>query len=379
MEILILFGVWLVPPVILLIVAPFAGRKTVSSQNAIVSIIFVWISLFAALRYQTGDDWYGYETYFNAIDVRTNIIEGYLGTPLLLQFEPGYYVVSYIFKSLGFSYLSVNAFSVFVLAFALLRFNYKEKLPLYIVLLIFAGLPQLTLYYNQVRQALAIGLVLLAIQSNTKKSFVIYGVLALSFQISVVIFLILGLLARFKSDYVKKIFKAGLIGIPFSLAFVMITNLSAYDLLRAFLPENFQFKIDVYQEEGTNFGIFRLVTILYIIFSSIIIFKHYKKRHALTTKHLYIMRMTLLCSLLVPYSVILFPNSYAFFNRGLVFALIILSLSGSILHKYALNNVDQEINLASFYGLGLISVAYYFIALYVYEPVYIPYKSFFSL
>lgn len=368
--------VWVIPPILILFAVVAGKKENVGSQSLVALITFFWISLLAALRYQTGGDWDGYENYFEAIDVHSGIFEGYVGNPLMLQFEPGYYVVGFVFKYFGLPYFAVDIFSVFVFVFAVLRLTHKESLPPYIIVLIFIGLPQLTLYYNQVRQTLAIGFVLMAIQSKTKKSFFAFGILALSFQVSSIVFLVLSVIAKFKAGFFQKIFRAGVVGIPIAVAFVAVANLNAYDLLKTFLPENLQFKIDIYQEEETGLGVFRFATILYIIFSAVFLFISYNKITIMKISQKYIIRISLLCSFLVPYSVVLFPNSYAFFNRGLVFTLILFSLSGSILHKYELNNSGQSFALIPFYGLGFISIAYYFVSLYIYGPVYIPYKSF---
>jgi len=376
MEAFWVFIDWVAPPIIILVAAVAGKRETVAYQNAIVSIVFIWISLLAALRYQTGGDWDGYESYFDAVDIYANIYEGYLGSSHMLQYEPGYYVISYIVKSLGLSYLAVNVLSIFVFAFALYRFVCKEYLPLYFVSLIFIGLPHITLYYNQVRQALALGFVLMAVQSSTKKSFFALGILALSFQVTSVVFLICGVIAWFKAGFFEKLIRVGLVCIPIAIFLVRVTNIAAYDLLRIFLPENFQFKIDLYQEEDTGFGAFRFLTILYIVYCTVFLFAKYQLMRDIKVSQEYIIKLTLLCSLLVPYSVILFPNAYPFFNRSLVFSMILFSMSGSVLHKYSLGNRGPKLILIPFYGLGLLSMVYYFVTLYTYESVYIPYKSF---
>jgi hypothetical protein len=222
---------------------------------------------------------------------------------------------------------------------------------------------------------MAIAFVLLAIQSKSNKSFLVFCCSALLFQFSSVVFLIIAFAVRYFESFSLKIFRVALVSIPLAALFFASGVVDPYEIVRLLLPESLKFKIDIYEEEETSMGTLRLVTTAYLLFIAYHLFKKAKINNTITTLKTQMIVNALLCTLLIPYSIIIFQNSYAFFGRALVFSLILLSISGAILHKEALKEGQSKIGLLPIYGLGALSFSYYFISLYLYSDVYLPYKS----
>jgi len=353
-------------------------RRNRSLQGVISLMSLFWASLFAAARYQTGDDWHGYEIYYEAINTSLGLLDAYLGDPLMLQFEPGYYFISYGIKLTNAPYVVVNFISVFALFFSVIYFLKKSSLPPYFVVLIFLGLPLISLFYNQVRQAIAIAFILLAIQTKNNKSFVLFCCFAFIFQFSTIIFGLLVFLARFYESFSLKFFRSVLFLMPVTAFIISLGLVEPYELLKLLLPESLEFKIDIYKEEETSLGMLRLVSVGYLIFFANYIYIKLKNLVLLTCLERRVVVCTLLGALLVPYSLILFPNSYAFYGRAVVFVLIVSSFSGAILHKRVLKQRRSMISLGPIYGLGVLSVFYYFVTLFTYSNIYLPYRSIFQ-
>lgn len=377
MQILTIFIVWLAAPIIILLSATAGGKKNIQTQSITTLFALLWASFFAAVRFQTGDDWHAYELYYDTINTNMGLIESYFSDLLMLQFEPGYYFISYLTKSFGASYTAVNYISVLALLFAIIYFVRKAAIPPYFVVFIFLGLPFLSLFYNQVRQSFAIALVLLAILSRRNTSFMALSCFALVFHFSTAIFIALAFLARHHELFSRKIFRLAIIFIPISFTLVTLGAIEPYSILRFILPETLSFKVEIYEGEETPLGAFRIITISYLIFVAIFLSVKFNKYHSPSTLERRVITTALLTTLLAPYSLIAFPNSYAFYGRALVFNLIILSISGAILHKHTVHNNQRRSDLTPIYGLGALSFIYYFLTLYLYSDVYLLYRSVF--
>ena len=379
MNIFTTFSVWVLPPLMVLFSATAGGKKNSSIREIIALMALLLASFFAAARFQIGDDWRGYELYYESINIDTGLIESYIGNTLMLQFEPGYYFVSYLTKSLGATYSAVNAISVASLFFTIIFLIKKMSIPPYFIILIFLGLPLVQLFYNQVRQSFAIAFVLLAVLSRKDRSFIVFSFLALSFQFSTVIFIILAFMARHYESISLKFFRFALIFIPISAAIFAAGVVDSYSLIKLALPDSLAFKVDLYNEEVTSLGTFRLGTVAYVIFLATYLSKKLRKNYFVTTLESRIITTSLLSTLLIPYSLLAFPNSYAFYGRALVFALILLSISGAILHKYTIQNSQNIKDLLPIHGAAALSLIYYFLTLYLYSEVFFPYNSIFFL
>lgn len=371
------FFVWVFP--LILIVLIFIGRcvgyiKSDKEENIYALMVLAYVSVFAALRYETGDDWEGYRLYFDSITLSNGIIDEYLSSPLLLQFEPGYYVLSYVVKIFGGTYSFVNFISVFAFFCALICSISRFELRALFVVSIFVGMPLISLYYNQVRQCLALSFFLLALSSKGNIKATLFGLLTLFFQYSTIPFVASLLFVKLWPTKSYNLFKILVIAAPVFLFLTWANYFGGYDLLRILTPESLAFKVSIYQEEETDFGIFRIVAIFVLTMIAIFIFKKFRKI-AFGPGYLSLpIELSLIGCLQVLYASILFPNSYAFFGRALVFSLIVLAFAFAILINHY--GVTTKYGTVDFWfaGLCLLSTMYYFATLIFYTDVYIPYR-----
>jgi EpsG family len=375
MDFLLSTMVWGFPLIAVLIATHTGTQKKQTIQNIICALAFLWASFFAAIRFQVGDDWQGYELYYAAIDTSMGIVESYISDPHMLQFEPGYFIVSYLAKQLGAPYSVINMISVSITALALLIFAKRISAPLYLPTVIFLGIPLISLYYNQVRQCFAIGFLLLAISSKRTRFFTVFAIAALLFQFSSAIIVLLNLLTRKSESLSVATFRFALALLPIAILVLAIGLFNPYALLKFVLPQALAFKIDIYEQEETALGLLRIASAAFITFTSIHLYKLLRCQLDLSKIERQIVTTSLLTALLVPYALITFPNSYSFFGRALVFALIFLSFSGAIMQKHKLISAQNTIKLKPVYGLALLSVVYYGFSLVNYSEVLLPYRS----
>lgn len=372
MEVINSIAVWCLPIFLIFISTAVNSDKNSYIQDFIVVLALFLASIFAAIRFETGDDWSGYEYYYNSIDVESGLVDGYFKNVLMVQFEPGYYFIAYGLRLIDASYSAVNAISVTSLFIALMFSVRRLSVKPYFVVLIFLGLPLISLFYNQVRQSFAIAFVLFALQARSKKFFFILLTISLLFQFSVVVFVVVAVMSRFYKKLAYVIFNYGMFFMPFLALIIWLKILNPYEFLKIFIPDNLIFKIELYQEEETSVGVLRFFGVGYLMMVAYLIFNKFKNINKFQDLDSDFVIVALLSALLIPYSLLFFPNSYAFFGRILVFALIMLSFSGSILYK---NIGSRQGCLLPLYGLGLLSNLYCAVTLYIYSGVYFPYKS----
>jgi hypothetical protein len=71
-------------------------------SNTSYALALLLLALFAGLRFEIGQDWDAYETFFDRLDLGENVIELYGGS--YQQFEIGYYALNYAVKAMGGTY-----------------------------------------------------------------------------------------------------------------------------------------------------------------------------------------------------------------------------------------------------------------------------------
>lgn len=370
--------IWVAPP-FLIIIASITGLSARASGSDWVAIaIFAWISVAAAVRFQLGDDWRGYEIYYDAIDINIDIVEGYFSSQLMTQFEPGYYVLAYITKSAGLPYQAIDALSVLMFFLVVVRIKQKESIPIIMILFIFSGAPYISLYYNQVRQLIAISFLFLALQSKINRNIIILFITAMFFHFSSVIFVIIILLSKINEKYFQIVFRIFIGLLPLSFALFYFGGVTGYDLIGQVAPDNLQFKVEIYQNEETAVGLLRIIMILFVIVMALFINQKMLKIKDTTITQNIIIKASILAALFVPHSVMFFPNSYAFFGRILVFSFLLFAFTGAIFHKQLIKGSISQNSIIPFYALGFLSTAYYVIALSTYPDDFLPYRTIFG-
>jgi hypothetical protein len=337
------------------------------------SILFYIVAVIAGLRFQTGDDWAGYESYFDSIAINENIINSYLDYSHAMQFEPGYFILAYLTKNNGFSYISINLISCILLTFSLIKVIKKFNGNISNFLIIFIGLPYIILMFNQVRQALALSFIFLGI-AYYKRSYlkeIIFYLIALLFHYVSILFIAIICLVRVNEIMWKKISYVAILMAPIIYLAKYLGVFNPYTILYAITPSSLHFKIEMYGEEATEIGIARYGV---IAFFGVLSFIFINKLYSMESEIKLLIKIAITGSIFILYSVMFFPNSYSFFGRILIFSMICYSIILSDFKFFVGNiNILKKCRLI----LALISLTYYFLTIINYSDVYLPYRSIF--
>lgn len=374
MNILVSIAVWMMVPLIMLKLPILGFGLNTRLQKIITLLSLCWASFWASIRFETGGDWGGYLSYYNEIDISQSIADSYFGNALMLQFEPGYFVLSYLAKYIGLSFSTVNSLMIIILVFTFFYIIKKLSIPGYFVIFTFIGLPLLTLFYNQERMCVAVAFVLLAVVSRDRISFLLFSILAVIFHLSVFIFLLVNIIVKINANFGVKIFKMGIIFLPIFFMVYAFGFIDFFDLIFTFMPEVYGEKIMTYKENKVELGVMRYLTTAYIMFVAIYMVGLLKKINLNDNFQSQFVISSILISLLLPYSFV-FSAAHVFYARTLMMSLIFLSISGAIFHNSLLYLGASLKYLIPVYGLGVLSLIYYFFILFIYSDGYVPYKS----
>lgn len=125
------------------------SREEISLKSVSLLILFLITVFFIGLRYYTGSDWSGYIKYFNTVSWDNN------------TYEFGYKLLNLFVKNTVNDYFFVQFLATLFFSFSVFRFYYKYNnqylfLSIFLVLSIYFS----ELFMSQVRQSLAIGVLL---------------------------------------------------------------------------------------------------------------------------------------------------------------------------------------------------------------------------
>lgn len=125
------------------------SREEISLKSVSLLILFLITVFFIGLRYYTGSDWSSYIKYFNTVSWDSN------------TYEFGYKLLNLFVKSTVNDYFFVQFLATLFFSFSVFRFYYKYNnqylfLSIFLVLSIYFS----ELFMSQVRQSLAIGVLL---------------------------------------------------------------------------------------------------------------------------------------------------------------------------------------------------------------------------
>lgn len=121
------------------------------SQFVFFSLFFITL-IFTGLRYYTGNDWSGYISYFNNVDFSDN------------KYEFGYKILNLICKTLFNNYYVVQFFASFLLCFSIFWFYKKNSEYKFLSLLLFIAAYFSSLFMSQVRQSIAVSILILGMK-----------------------------------------------------------------------------------------------------------------------------------------------------------------------------------------------------------------------
>ena len=146
-------------------------------QFSILSIFFFSI-IFIGLRFHTGSDWYGYIRYYNSVDWQNN------------QYGIGFQILNIFCKRFFDDYYAVQFFASLFFIYSVFHFYLKNaKYPI-LGIIISISLYFNDIYMSQVRQSIAIGIILLFSDFIFQKKFLLFLfgiILGLSFHITAII------------------------------------------------------------------------------------------------------------------------------------------------------------------------------------------------
>ena len=213
-----------------------------SAPNQQRSLITHWIPLllvtvFGGIRFQTGYDWLPYTLYFEQLP--TNFSEGISGEEIkgLPSMEPSYFLINYFIKNIGLSFDFVFLTGAFFNWYALRKLLATIPNNNAFSLLIQVSFCLVYFYFSTVRQAAAVGFVLLACRELIlfRRGYVIfiYWAIATSFQVSAIMYAPILLLAytKFTVNFVAVGIALIFIGIP-------LVYFDVFDFAVSYLVQN---------------------------------------------------------------------------------------------------------------------------------------------
>ncbi|WP_340642241.1 EpsG family protein [Photobacterium damselae] len=255
-----------------------------SSLSFIISFFILF--LFGSLRYDTGWDFATYRYYFERVDtIHVFLTNGFSPS---VYFDFGFKLLISIIKSLGLGFQSLificNLFVISCLYYFTNRnIQYKNS-----AILLFYSLCYLFINLSILRQGIAAGFLLLAIDNNfnNKSNYKTYSYLFLSilFHFSSILFIPL----IFISQIFKINRKTFLLFIS-SIIFIAIINISVFEIFfhtfHSIIPNNLNEKFELYIN-SPRFGTSRAIGFGFIekVFFLILLFHYVYIRNNLTYK-----------------------------------------------------------------------------------------------
>ena len=128
-------------------------------------LIIVYLVLFNGLRYQVGGDWFNYSGYFD------NFLPYMSLKDVIFHDDPGYWLLAYFMYKLDLNMIGVDFIVAIIFFVGLYRLLKYQPFP---VLGLAVAFPYLIVVVSMgyVRQAAAIGLIMLGISYLEKRKFV---------------------------------------------------------------------------------------------------------------------------------------------------------------------------------------------------------------
>jgi hypothetical protein len=344
------------------------GLRIVRSLYA---VAFIAVTLFAGLRFETGQDWQAYEGFFNGMDLSINPFDLYYSPGSIPpQFEIGYYLLNYGIKFIGGTYSSIFLLAATFCGFAIYRLTDSFKINKFYVLAVYFSYSFMILNFAQVRQALAISFFILGCDSYVRHRKILpaFAWMAIGplFQFTSLMY-ILGLPVAIWWPKRRTVIWAFLaIGVLililgqlvdfYSLLALVASNASAED------------KIAIYKDTQTDQSSGLRIQAAYLL---LLVWYMIRNMAMLPPRQKFIVRYGVVSLLFSILMVLAFPGSYVMYSRAYVVGGIFQGLALAIV--FAKNKNWKHTLL--FAATLLVAFATYARLISLYDDEYTPYQS----
>ena len=359
-------------PICVSIVARITGYKL---KKLYLFFSFLFLSIFSALRFQTGQDWYAYEEFFNQLDTHRGLIEYFQnGSYSQLNFEFGFYLVNYFIKSLDGSYFHVLAFCS-VVSGASIYLLYREMNDhIDFAVVSYIGYAYLLLGFAQARQGLGLAFFIFALVLYLRKNrpivhFFGIALFGVAVQYSVAIYLIVAMIAYTITRF--RMLGTICIAILFSVALLLKnfnTNLFQIFMLFAF-NDTIADKVNIYEAELSQGGILNFFYSLFLLVNALYIYHSSGNETEFRVRFLLnLTAMALYLSFLI---VFVIPGLYPLYSRVYILASISLPVA-----FYFMCRRETTLTLNILFVMNYIALTIsYFRLFYLLYDEYIPYQT----
>ena len=323
-------------------------------QGIVFLFLYMFFVLFVGTRLETGCDFYGYLVRFNVLGTE---LESFAQIT-----EPGYYLLSYLVKSLGLGFVWVNFFGALIFFYFYIRFAKNHPNPFLLIALMFPLLV-IQLSMSGLRQAIAVAFLMGALDSFFKGR-----------RLGVVLYILVG--STFHQSAIILLPIALMVGRTYSLfrtvvAIMLLMPVATYLLSDRLEVYQDRYLYELYGEMSSGGAAYRLG--LLVITS--LLFEVYRKRMEWNFPHEYnLMRLFSLVSFaLIP---VLFVNTVAL--HRLVYYVIpvqLFTLAALPTAMYANRRMAMlaELGPIALYGTYILV---WFYTSYHANVCYVPYNSY---
>ena len=337
-------------------------------------LLFLLLGVIGGIRFQTGDDWKGYQDFFEYIDVSQNFLEAYEHSLLYFRFEIGYFALNYFFKMIGFNLYVIFIISSLFCALSVYKFTSTINCNRFHIAIVYISFSFILLHFNEVRQSIAIGFFLLGFDYYLRKKQIILSVLissiGLFFQVSEILYMFVAFIvivfhSNSKFNIISIIFMASM------LVFFKFFNF--LNFLAGISIESIATKANLYANDELEAGDGQKYFIIYLIISYAFLVKYSK--NLIEYKLKIISNYSSLSVLLTIVIILSFPNNYVMFNRVYVLSSIFLAIGCSIAIQNNKNKITQLMLLLNI----VISITFYIRILLLNSKAYFPYQTIINL
>lgn len=359
-------------PLSISLLSRIAGYKL--KQTYLFSV-FVVLTLFSALRFQSGQDWAAYEDFFNQINLNEGFSDYFqFGSYSASQFEVGFFLVNYLTKLVSGSYFHVLALCSVVSGLSVYLFYKPIKAHTDFAIVSYIGYAYLILGFAQARQSLGLACFLFGLTIYLRKEKSIFYILGFSligitFQYSVAIYIVVAALAYFVTRFIS----TGRLVIVALFAIAVIVknlNINIFQFFMIFaFNDTIAEKINIYEADVTDGGFLNLLYSILLLGNAVYIYTHSLTQTDFRLR--FVLNLTATALYISFLIVFVLPGLYPLYSR--------VYLLGSICLPVAFYYVAQKKRTGMF--SVLIAINYlaltisYFKIIYLFSDSYLPYTT----
>jgi EpsG family len=350
----------------------FAQEARVLHVRQIASLVaLVTIGALAGLRFECGQDWPAYEMFFDNLDAKVGPWESVTSHNSLPAFEVGFHVLNWIVKWLGGSYSVVMLLASMFCVFGLYMLLAELPINRFYVLTTYASYSYLILQFAQVRQSIAVGLMLLACLHYARYqlklpalAIVLSGAL---FQLSAIMYMLTFLASIYWPSRPRT---AAVLAMGIASALFAVRNsFDFYAVLSAAAVFEFaQSKVDIYQEFQDDSSGGTMIVAGYLVLQVIYLIRY---APAIDERFRFIAKFGIASTLLTLIMIAIFPNSYVMFSRAYVISSILMSAGMALVFA----RVRGLIHECAFAVTTLVALAYCLRVVLLNLEAYLPYRT----